>query len=189
MKLTAEYKEFMTHLLTAASSLFFGGRDPEAMGMKVSTSVNIEGTGLDGQQHLDTETGLCYVQISETASFMGDQVPLLTKFAIAHELGHLCAAEIGGQIGTATVNLGSQKHEVAADLIGTCLLLKLKYTPIMITSVLGEQTGGFVMDEEAHGTHPSRKARVGFMVALFTKLRSQGKGEVEAIRLVLEGMG
>ncbi len=188
MRLSAAYKEFMTQLVKASSTLFFGGAEPSALGLKISTDVNIEGTGLDGQQHLDFEKKLCYVQISEAASDMGAQVPLLTKFAIAHEFGHICAAELGAQIGTAEEKMGSQKHEVAADLIGTCLLLKLGYTPIMITSVLGPETGGFVMDEEAHGTHPARRARVGFITTLFTKVRSLGKSETVAIRETLQSM-
>ena len=188
MRLSAEYKEFMTQLVKAASTLFFAGAEPSAIGLKVSTDVNIEGTGLDGQQHLDFEKQLCYVQISEGAAEMGAQVPLLTKFAIAHEFGHICASEIGGQIGTASESLGSQKHEVAADLIGASLLLKLGYTPIMISSVLGPQLGGFVMDENAHGTHPARATRLGFITTLFTKIRALGKSETVAIQEVLQSM-
>ena len=186
MKLTAEYKRWMTDLLDAASALFFKGETPTALGLKISKKVNIEGTGLDGQVHTDTDKGKCYVQISETASFMGDSQKLLAQFAIAHELGHACASEIGEAIGTSSLPLGSPKHEVAADLIGTCLLLKTKVTPIMITSVLS-QYGDFIMDKEPTGTHPAQKARMGFISALFTKVRSQKKPEIEAIREILAG--
>lgn len=187
MALSALYKDFMTSLLDAAGSLFFKGKSPEALGLTVSPMINIEGSGLDGQQYTDDKG--CYVQVSETVTWMSGEAPLLVKFALAHELGHICASEIGQQIGTSEASLGSQKHEVAADLIGTCLLLKLKYTPIMITTVLGPSTGGFVMDEEApkeKTTHPSRKARVGFITTLFTKMRSQGLTEIAAIRAVLQ---
>jgi len=184
MLLSAQYKRWMTELLDAASTLFFKGATPSALGLKISKKVNIEGTGLDGQVHTDTTTMKCYVQISETATFMGDAQPMLTKFAIAHELGHACAAEIGDAIGTSGLPMGSQKHEIAADLIGTCLLLKTDVTPIMITSALNSY-GDFIMDKDATGTHPSQKARMGFISALFTKVRSQKKPEIEAIREVL----
>jgi hypothetical protein len=188
MPISAAYKQFMSKMLDAASTLFFHGQSPQALGLPVSADINIAGTGLDGQQHLDFEKGLCYVQVSELVTDLAAEVPLLTKFALAHEFGHICASEIGGEIGTAGLNLGSQKHEVAADLIGTCLLLKLGYTPIMITSVLGGHTGDFVMDEEAKGTHPSRKSRLGFITTLFTKIRSLGRTEVVAIKEVLDAM-
>jgi hypothetical protein len=93
---------------------------------------------------------------------------------------------MGAAIGTSELQVGDQKHEIAADLIGTCLLLKTGVTPIMITGVLS-QYGDFIMDKEATGTHPSQKARMGFMSALFTKVRSLKKPEIEAIKEVLAG--
>lgn len=173
MGLKADYENFVRDLKKAAGDLFFGGETPTAFGgMEISTLVNVDGSNMDGQLHID-EHNKCYVQITKTVRYAGHQQPLLTKFAIAHEFGHIVAGEIGGRIGTAAVSLQSKKHEVAADLIGTVLLLRTGITPIMITTMLNEH-GAFIMDDHAVGTHPARKDRVAMITTLFPKIRSGG---------------
>ena len=188
MLLSARYKVFMTRLLAAASELFYAGNPVTAGPYNVGKKVNIEGTGLDGQQHIDDEKLKCYVQISEAVVEMGEQNQLLREFAMAHELGHLCMSQIGDQIGTSQLRLDSLKHEVAADLIGVCLLLKLGEVPVTIVSTL-KSYGDFVMDEQRHGTHPARSERIGFIVALIIKVRIKLLSEVTAITQVLHDMG
>jgi hypothetical protein len=184
--LSAEYRTFMKSLIHAAGDAFFGGKAPAAIDdMKISAKVNVEGENLDGQQHVDWEKKKCYVQITETVRDMGAAQPLLTKFAIAHELGHIVAGPIGDRIGTADAPMMSRKHEVAADLIGTCLLLRNGITPIMITSMLNSY-GDYVMDEHETGTHPGKKDRLALITTLFPKIRSGGRTtEVEAIAEIL----
>lgn len=188
MNLSPQYKDLMTQLLAAASELFYAGQDPSGVGLKVSKKVNIEGTGLDGQQHLDFDKGKCYVQISEAVVEMGQQISLLTSFAIAHELGHICVSEISANIGTDTLLMSSLKHEVAADLVGTSLLLKINTIPRSLVDLL-KTYGDFVMDENQHGTHPARSDRIGYITSFIIKTRISQIGTVDAIRQILEAMG
>lgn len=185
--LTAEYRTFLKSLIDAAGQVFFAGKTPTALDdMKISSSVNVEGVNLDGQQYVDWDKKKCYVQITETVRDMGGAQPLLAKFAIAHELGHIVAGPIGAKIGTADAPLVSKKHEVAADLIGTALLLRTGVTPIMITTMLS-QYGDYVMDEHEAGTHPGRKDRLALITSMFPKIRSGGtKSEVDAIGEILQ---
>lgn len=184
--LTAEYQNFVKELLKAAGEVFFGGQTPTGVGdMKISSKVNVDGVNLDGQQFIDFDKNKCYVQITETVQDMGDAQPLLAKFAIAHELGHIVAGPIGGKIGTADVAMMSKKHEVAADLIGTVLLLRTGITPIMITTMLN-QYGDYVMDEHEKGTHPARKDRLALITSMFPKIRSGGaSAPIDAIAEIL----
>jgi hypothetical protein len=184
--LSAEYRTFLKSLLKAAGDAFFGGTLPTAIDdMKISAKVNIEGQNLDGQQYVDWNKKKCYVQITETVSDMGAAQPLLAKFAIAHELGHIVAGPIGDAIGTADASMLSKKHEVAADLIGTCLLLRTGITPIMISTML-RSYGDYVMDEHEAGTHPGRAERLALITSLFPKIRSGSRTtEAEAIAEIL----
>jgi len=188
MNLTPQYKIFVGTLIAAAKKLFTGGNDITALGLRVGKKVNVEGTGLDGQQALDFEKGKCYVQITEVVVEMGQANALLAHFAIAHEFGHICMAEIGNAIGTSSLPLESLKHEVAADLIGTCLLMETGVAPGQIVDTLNN-FGDFVMDESQHGTHPSRNARIGFIAALISKIRVSHTGQLDAITQVLQEMG
>jgi len=188
--LSAEYKVFVKSLIKAASEAFFGGGTATAFGgMAIGSKVNIEeGGGIDGMQHVDYEKMKCYVQITDTVKMIGQVQPLLAKFAIAHEFGHIVAGPIGGEIGTAEARLDSKKHEVAADLIGTCLLLRTGVTPIMITTML-QSYGDYVMDEVEKGTHPSRKDRMAYIISLFPKIRSGGGStELDAIKNILKNV-
>jgi hypothetical protein len=188
MNLSPQYRIFVGRLIAASKSLFSGGRDITPLGLKIGKKVNVEGTGLDGQQALDFDKGKCYVQITEVVVEMGQANALLAHFAIAHEFGHICMAEIGDAIGTSNLSLDSLKHEVAADLIGTCLLMETGVVPGEIIETLNA-FGDFVMDENQHGTHPSRKARVGFIAALISKIRVSRIGQLDAITQVLHEMG
>jgi hypothetical protein len=111
----------------------------------------------------------------------------VVKFAIAHEFAHVCAGNIGEQIGTAGLDLSSNKHEVAADLIGAVLMLNAGISQDDIKDAVGPDKGTWIMDDREIGTHPARKDRAAYIAQLFKKLDDK-VDPIEAVKEVLAAM-
>ena len=161
----------MEKLVAAAKTLFFAGQTPTFDGSGIGTKVYVEETreAADGNPLL--KDGKWGVKVSETVRDMGDVVPELAQFTLAHELGHLVAPHLG--------EIKMNEVEALADLLGVCLL---KQAGIDLEKVVEKlrDNDTLMFDEEGDWSHPPAKDRIDAIDKMRVAL---GKGTASLVAI------